>query len=75
MPPPPTLCRQRRTELQLTQDALAALCGVPQPYISLIERRKPIPFPEDMVKVAEALGVAPELLAEAPMKITDVEAE
>lgn len=62
IPAPNTLCRARRRELNLSQQGLAELAKIQQPYISMVERGLPI-NPADMSAIANVLGVeAQELL-------------
>jgi transcriptional regulator with XRE-family HTH domain len=62
--PPPTRCRIRRLELGWSQDHLAELTGVPQPYISLIEHRRDGIHQDDLKAVGKALGLDPDKLME-----------
>jgi len=49
--------RQRRLELGLTQDRLAALSDVPQPVISMLERNRCYPLPTYMSRLRKALNL------------------
>ena len=54
---PMTVCRQKRLALKMTQQKLAQLAGVPQPYVSNIELRRPFVSDYDLAAVAKALGI------------------
>jgi len=53
----------RRQALGMTQEKLATLAAVPQPYVSRIERGEPV-HPDDVAAVAKVLGLDPEKLME-----------
>lgn len=61
---PVTRCRSKRQALGWTQDHLAKLANVPQPYISDIEHQKIDVRPEDLIAVAKVLGLEPHQLME-----------
>ena len=48
--------------LKLSQDRLAELAQIPQPYVSKIELRRPDVHPDDVVAVAKVLAVDPKIL-------------
>lgn len=54
--------RMRRKEQGLTQQALADMIGTSQPSIAQIESGVHTPSFENLVKIAEALAVSPDLL-------------
>lgn len=54
--------RMRRKEQGLTQQALAKIIGSSQPTIAQIESGTNTPSLENLVKIAEALEVSPDLL-------------
>jgi transcriptional regulator with XRE-family HTH domain len=58
---PVTVCRQRREALKMTQQELADLARVAQPYISRIERMQDVRR-EDLEAVARVLELDPDLL-------------
>ena len=60
---PMTVCRLKRQALHLTQQRLAELAGVPQPYISRVELMLPV-HPVDLGAIAKVLGLKPEELTE-----------
>jgi transcriptional regulator with XRE-family HTH domain len=59
-----TKCRQKRLALGLSQDKLASLANVRQPYISKIELQRSDVHPDDLKAVAGVLGLKPEELME-----------
>ena len=60
---PMTMCRLKRQALRLTQQRLAELAGVPQPYVSRVELMLPV-HPVDLGAIARVLGLKPEELTE-----------
>ena len=51
-----------RQDLQVSQQAVEAVSGVPQPVISLAENGRLIPTPEQLRRLADFFGVAPDEL-------------
>lgn len=65
--------RRRRTELQLTQQALADSLGIAQTYLSDIETGKRNPSAAMIANFAEALGMVPaDLLKGAPATLPPI---
>lgn len=54
------LIRAKRTERRLNQIALAAAAGVTQPSISEWERGEKTPSLQSLLKLRDALGIAPD---------------
>jgi transcriptional regulator with XRE-family HTH domain len=48
-----------RRKRGLTQNQLATLTGVPQTYISLLERGRLVPTEQELVSLSEVLEVSP----------------
>ncbi|MBM4182906.1 MAG: helix-turn-helix transcriptional regulator [Gemmatimonadetes bacterium] len=61
-----TVIRTRRTERGLSQESLAAACGLDRTYVGGLERGERNPTLKVLWQLAEALGTAPSaLLADA----------
>ena len=54
--------KQRRKELDMTQEDLAAKAGITQEQISTLENKKSAPLAITVVMLADALSVAPSYL-------------
>jgi transcriptional regulator with XRE-family HTH domain len=54
--------RALRLEQKLTQEALAALAGVRQSHLSVMEGGKRAPIAETLARLADALGVTADSL-------------
>ncbi len=52
----------QREAKQITQEALAAVCGLSNNYISNIERNRSIPSLETVVSLCTALDITPDAL-------------
>ena len=54
--------RMHRNEAGMTQEALAAYCDLHPVYISMLERGQRHPTLDKVFRIADALGLAPEVL-------------
>lgn len=52
-------CHYERLERGWTQVQLGRLAGIPQTYISLLERERLIPTERDLTNLSKVLGVFP----------------
>ena len=60
--------KQRRRELELSQEALAERASLSPPHISRIECGQKVPRLESLVSIAEALEISPdELIYDVPV--------
>ncbi|MFO6448175.1 helix-turn-helix domain-containing protein [Erythrobacter sp. NE805] len=69
-----TRLNRLRREAGLTLADVAATLGVSKPTVWAWEKGKARPLPERLAAIAEALGVAPEVLAPSPGPVREIDA-
>lgn len=66
-------CHYERLERGWTQAQLGRLAGIPQTYISLLERERLIPTEKDLQSLSKVLGVFPASALMRPMAAEPLE--